>query len=239
MRSHMIGWAMQRFEPTSTITSDCLEVGVGVGRRVEPERLLVGDDGASPCTGGCCRRRGCMPMPNLASAPSSAISSVGIWPVERNATDSGPCSAWIGPDAVAEHVERRRPSRPGAAARSRRAAAGAWPGRARSGVSASQPLGQAMPRFTGWSSVGREADGPPSRRWMSSPQPVEQKPHTMRVVAVGHPVRRHLAEAEAAGQRRARSSASRTRRHRGDPGHAGRDRWRGRTGGARGTRRRR
>ena len=36
-----------------------------------------------------------MPMPNLASAPSNAISSVAIWPVARNATDSGPCLAWI------------------------------------------------------------------------------------------------------------------------------------------------
>ena len=36
-----------------------------------------------------------MPMPNLASAPSRAISSVAIWPVLRKARDSGPCSAWI------------------------------------------------------------------------------------------------------------------------------------------------
>ena len=40
----------------------------------------------SPCS---------MPMPNLASAPSSAISSVTIWPVLRKATECGPWAAWI------------------------------------------------------------------------------------------------------------------------------------------------
>ena len=34
-----------------------------------------------------------IPIPNFASAPSRASSSVGSWPVPRNATDSGPCRA--------------------------------------------------------------------------------------------------------------------------------------------------
>ena len=91
-----------------------------------------------------------MPMPNLASAPSRAISSVAIWPVQRKATDSGPCSAWIALNRSTNGVERGRPSRPARAlpvgvAQQRRG--GAIGGR--SGVSASQPLGQAMPRLTG------------------------------------------------------------------------------------------
>ena len=57
-----------------------------------------------PCTAACCRRRARMPMPNLASAPSSAISSVAIWPVLRNATDCGPCLAWIALKRVDERV---------------------------------------------------------------------------------------------------------------------------------------
>jgi hypothetical protein len=35
------------------------------------------------------------PMPNLKSAPRKAISSVTIWPVLRNATDSGPWARLI------------------------------------------------------------------------------------------------------------------------------------------------
>ncbi len=40
----------------------------------------------SPCS---------MPIPNLASAPRKAISSVTICPVLMNATDSLPCASWI------------------------------------------------------------------------------------------------------------------------------------------------
>ena len=36
-----------------------------------------------------------MPMPNLASAPSSASSSVTICPVPSQATEAGPCLVWI------------------------------------------------------------------------------------------------------------------------------------------------
>src|SRR5262245_26763432 len=50
---------------------------------------------------------------------------------------------------------------------------------------ASQPFGQAMPRLTGYSTVGVRLTAAPSWRWMSSEQPVEQKPQVERVVASG------------------------------------------------------
>ena len=92
-----------------------------------------------------------MPMPNLASAPSSAISSVAIWPVleERDRL-----RAVLGLDRLERactNVDERGLPVDGfelaaRVAQQRRA----WRGRARaSGVSASQPLGQAMPRLTG------------------------------------------------------------------------------------------
>ena len=74
-------------------TSDSSKSCVGVRRRVEAERLACRPTTAvamhcrvlpSPCT---------MPMPNLANAPSRAISSVAIWPVLRKATECGPCCA--------------------------------------------------------------------------------------------------------------------------------------------------
>ena len=90
-----------------------------------------------------------MPMPNFASAPSSAISSVAICPVLRKATDSGPCAAWIArkrstivPSASSQPTARWTPPasrRSGVVARSP----------ASSTVNASHPLGQATPRFTG------------------------------------------------------------------------------------------
>ena len=90
-----------------------------------------------------------IPMPNLASAPSSASSSVGICPVPRNATDSGPCCAWIAlkrstrvRSASSQPTGCRTPDasrRSGVVARSSAA----------STASASHPLGQATPRFTG------------------------------------------------------------------------------------------
>ena len=43
-RSHMIGWAMHRFDADEHDDVRLLEVVVGVRRRVEAERLLVGDD---------------------------------------------------------------------------------------------------------------------------------------------------------------------------------------------------
>jgi len=90
-----------------------------------------------------------IPIPNFATAPRRAISSVAIWPVLRNATDSGPCSAWMARNrativaaASSQPTGRRRPSGP----RSRGSTA-------RSGASstrrASHPFGQAMPRLTG------------------------------------------------------------------------------------------
>ena len=41
----MIGMGDAEVAPTSTMHVGLLEVGVGVGRGVEAERLLVGDDG--------------------------------------------------------------------------------------------------------------------------------------------------------------------------------------------------
>ena len=91
-----------------------------------------------------------MPMPNFASAPSSAISSVTIWPVLRKATDSGPCLRWIVLEALDER--RRRVSQSHGLELASRVVAQQRRGRAigrASGVSASQPFGHAMPRFTG------------------------------------------------------------------------------------------
>ena len=94
----------------------------------------------SPCS---------MPMPNLASAPSSAISSVTICPVDKNAIDARPWRAWIAwkrdvnaASAAGQSTASslpRAPRKSGVVARSAAA----------SGASASQPFGHAAPRFTG------------------------------------------------------------------------------------------
>ena len=90
-----------------------------------------------------------IPIPNLASAPSSAISSVGICPVLRNATDSGPCRAWIAwkRSAIVRSAEPQLTGSwtPDASRRSGVVARSAAPSTAR----ASQPFGHATPRFTG------------------------------------------------------------------------------------------
>ena len=56
---------MQRLEPTSTMTSDSSKSGVGVRRRVEAERLLVGDD------------RGGHALPRVAVAVDHAHAELG------------------------------------------------------------------------------------------------------------------------------------------------------------------
>ena len=88
-------------------------------------------------------------MPNLPRAPSRAISSMAICPVLRKATDALPCLAWIPfmrltkvSRATGQSTARRRP--PASRSKGEVARSGA-----RSGVNASQPLGQAMPRLTG------------------------------------------------------------------------------------------
>ena len=124
-------------------------------------------------------------------------------------------------------VERRRPSRPGRS----------WPWASRSsgvvarsaaasGVSASQPFGQAMPRFTGWSGVGVSPTAAPSTRWTSRPQPVEQNPQIeARSTWRGHPAGRDLAETERRRAARSRSDGEcRAAPHRAHPRHAGGDR---------------
>ena len=90
-----------------------------------------------------------IPIPNFASAPSSAISSVAIWPVPRNATDSGPCRDWIAlkRSAIVRSASSQLTGRwtsdasrnSGVVARST----------APSTASASHPFGHAAPRFTG------------------------------------------------------------------------------------------
>ena len=114
------------------------------------------------------------PMPNLPRAPSRAISSMGIWPVLRKATDSLPCFAWMpfmrftkASRAVGQSTARSRPPASlnmGEAARSG----------APSGVSASQPLGQAMPRLTGCWLVGDRLTTCSFLKWTSRLQPTEQ-----------------------------------------------------------------
>ena len=119
----------------------------------------------SPCS---------IPMPNLARAPSRAISSVGIWPVLRNASDSAPWRAWMAlnrstivPSAASQLTGRWLPPA------SRRSGVVARSG-ASSTVSASQPFGQAVPRFTGYAGDGVRLTGAPSFRWTVRRQPVEQ-----------------------------------------------------------------
>ena len=126
------------------------------------------------------------PIPNLKSAPSKAISSVHIWPLLRNAIDSGPCwsssalnlsvntwSPWSQSTGSKRCVFLFR-SR-GVVARSGAA----------SGASASQPLGHARPRFTGYSGSGVRLTARPFCRCAWRPQPTEQKPHTSDVTASG------------------------------------------------------
>ena len=82
-------------------------------------------------------------------------------------------------------------------------------------VRASQPLEQARPRLTGCSVVGVRFTAWPSRRCMVRPQPVEQKPQTIPVVACGVLLGGNLSQAEAARCRRSsrvkRPSRARTR----------------------------
>ena len=130
----------------------------------------------SPCT---------RPMPNLAKAPSKAISSVTIWPVLRKATESGPCSPRIALKratnvriAVSQSVGSGLPRlffTSGVTARSLDSSTLRLP----------HPLGQAMPRLTGYSVAGVRPIASPRRKWMFSPHPVEQKPQTIVVVASG------------------------------------------------------
>ena len=177
---------MQRFEPTSTITSDCFEVVVGVGRRVEAERLLVGDD-----------RRG-HALPRVAVAVHHAHAELGEAAEQRHFFGrdlSGaekrdrlgavpllnrfqPLAEQVA-IAVSQSTGRRRP----ASSRS-------------SGVvarSAAFEHGQRFPAFgTGHAQVDGilacRASGRSPRRpsdGSSSEQPVEQKPQTIVVVASG------------------------------------------------------
>ncbi len=93
----------------------------------------------SPCT---------MPMPNLATAPSRAISSVAIWPVLRNATESGPCSACTALNREANVASALAQSTGTIRPRSSRSSGVVARSGARSGARASHPLGHARPRLT-------------------------------------------------------------------------------------------
>ena len=150
-RCHRIGWAMHRFAadeddarrtPRSRRRCTAARRSRTPACRRRPTVAMHCRVLPSPCT---------MPMPNLASAPSSAISSVAIWPVLRNATDCGPC-------CCLDRLEARRRTcvsavvpvdRLRAAPRASRSSGVVARSGASSSVSASQPLGQAMPRFTG------------------------------------------------------------------------------------------
>ena len=126
----------------------------------------------SPCS---------IPMPNLARAPSSAISSVAIWPVLRKATRLGPVLRPGRPFIRSTNVPQRR--RPvdrlrGARGASRSSGVVARSGAA-SGVERLPALGAGHAEVDRVAGVGVRPTATPSRRWMSSPQPVEQKPHTM------------------------------------------------------------
>ena len=124
------------------------EIGVGVGRRVEAKRLLVGDDGGGHA------------LPRVAVAVEHAHAEFGERAEQRHFFGDdlagaeerdrlGPCVAWIAFHAVDKRAERSVPidrfelagcvAHSGVVARSG----------ASSTASASQPFGQAMPRFTG------------------------------------------------------------------------------------------
>ena len=120
----------------------------------------------SPCS---------IPMPNLARAPSRAISSVGIWPVLRNASDPAPWRAWmaLNRSTIVPSAASQLAGRWWASPASRRSGVVARSG-ASSTVSASQPFGQAVPRFTGQAGVGVRLTGAPSFRWTVRRHPVEQ-----------------------------------------------------------------
>src|SRR5262245_30298940 len=96
-----------------------------------------------------------MPIPNLVRAPKNAISSVQICPVLKKVTLSFPNLYWMHlhlstntVSAFSHSVAVHFP-----VARSRRYCVVARSG-ALSGVSASHPFGQALPRLTGYFRVG-------------------------------------------------------------------------------------
>ena len=122
-------------------------------------------------------------MPNLANAPRYAISSHAIWPVDRNATDSGPCCSKIDLNR-AVNVRSASSHDTSAIDPSGCRNLGCV---ARSGLSstrsASQPFGQAIPRFTGYDVSGVSPTASPSRRCTRNPHPVLQYPQGIVVVA--------------------------------------------------------
>ena len=163
-RSQRIGWAMQTLAPTRTMQSDSFEILVGVRRGVESERLFVGHDGrghALPCIAvavndshaelGERSEQGHFLGGDLARAQegdgSIAVDRLDISQLRGHGRQRG----------VPVHPRQlaiRAPQSSGALARS---------GASRT-LKASQPLGQAMPRFTGCSVVGVRLTASPSRR---------------------------------------------------------------------------
>ena len=125
------------------------EIGVGVRRGVEAERLLVRDDGRGHA------------LPRVAVAVQHAHAELGERAEQRHFLGDDLARAQEGDrlravgrldrlHAVDERAERRVPARRAPAGPPRCAAAASSRGRAQSSTaSASQPLGQAMPRFTG------------------------------------------------------------------------------------------
>jgi hypothetical protein len=90
-----------------------------------------------------------IPIPNLASAPRKASSSLTICPVPRKATESGPCLAWMALKFETKASVAACHDTGSSLPRAFRNSGVVARSSACKGASASQPLGQAMPRFTG------------------------------------------------------------------------------------------
>jgi hypothetical protein len=90
-----------------------------------------------------------IPIPNLARDPRKASSSLTICPVPRKATESGPCLAWMALKLVTKASSAAAHETGSSLPRALRSSGVVARSSAASGASASQPLGQAMPRLTG------------------------------------------------------------------------------------------
>ena len=192
---------MHRFEPTRTMTSDCFEIVVGVGRGVEAERLLVSHD------------RGGHALPRVAVAVQHAHAELGEAAEQRHFLGGDLAGAEKGDgvravlaldrlEPLAERRQRRVPVDAAAVGRDssrserRRGAVGRF-----STVSASQPLGQAMPRLTGYAVSGVRLTASPSSQMHLQPAAGRAKAADHRRRGVGRELGRNLAQAESAGRK--------------------------------------
>ena len=177
-----------------------LEVGVGVRRRVEAERLLVGDDRRWPCTAACCRRRAACPCRTWRARRAAPFPRWRSARCSGRRPTAGRARAWIALMRSTNVSSAVVPVDRLAAGRRRLRSSGVV---ARSGASSTasappSPWGRPCRGSPDSRRVGVRLTASPSCRWTSRPQPVEQKPQTIGRRGVGLQLRGHLAQPEAA-----------------------------------------